>query len=603
MKPALRLVILGALAIVLVVLIVPPIVSRVAAGRLRREAAERGWVASWQHFGLGWDGRVALTHLVLRGRDQGDTLLTADSVAVRLDRFALLGLRARVAGIGAAGAVARLPRSSMSEVDTLAPVSDHHRRREDPERAARVRRSAEAIVRLMFTPTRQLPALALRDVTIQVPSGAETFGSGLWLAWLESKPDPKGMSVAAVGKILGEHELPFEASLRHASDDRIRGGLRVSYPDEGAGGPSDVMVILDGALRQDRRRGVVTVHDSTHLTVGKIPLRLGAEFDRRGPAFHLRLEAADLTQDAVRSSLPAAVLGPLLDVSVEGGWDYRLSVDLDLQQPDSMQFHADVIPHGLAIDAERTRLRLLGLDQPFVATIHLPRGRFAVRELSEANPYYRPLTGISPFLVSAVVTNEDGAFFRHRGFNTDAVKAAVAENLRAGAFRRGAGTITMQLARNLYLGHDRTLSRKFREVVLAWILEHLTGLSKERLLEIYMNIIEWGPDVHGAGEAARYYFDRDPADLTVSEALFLTTLVPSPGRWRSRLDAGGQLRPYERAQMHFIGRAMIAKGWLAPELLPTSDSLWVDIRGPARTVLFPESAVDTTAIPSHGSIQ
>jgi membrane peptidoglycan carboxypeptidase len=155
----------------------------------------------------------------------------------------------------------------------------------------------------------------------------------------------------------------------------------------------------------------------------------------------------------------------------------------------------------------------------------------------------------------------------------------------------------MQLARNLYLGHDRTLSRKFREVVLAWILEHLTGVSKERLLEIYLNIIEWGPDVHGAAEAARYYFDRDPADLTVSEALFLTTIIPAPSRWRSRFDAQGALRPFARAQMHFIGRAMIAKGWLPPDALPPAEFLDVELRGLAREALFPtpKAAPDSTA--------
>jgi len=160
----------------------------------------------------------------------------------------------------------------------------------------------------------------------------------------------------------------------------------------------------------------------------------------------------------------------------------------------------------------------------------------------------------------------------------------------------------MQLARNLYLGHDRTLSRKFHEVVLAWILEHLTGLSKERLLEIYLNIIEWGPDVHGAGEAAHFYFDRDPAELSVSEALFLTTIVPSPLRWRSRLDASGALRPWEKAQMHFIGRAMIAKGWLPPEALPPTDSLQIELRGLARASLFPVDSLpraDSTAAPVH----
>ena len=99
----------------------------------------------------------------------------------------------------------------------------------------------------------------------------------------------------------------------------------------------------------------------------------------------------------------------------------------------------------------------------------------------------------------------------------------------------------MQLVRNLYLGHRRTLSRKGQEVVLAWVLEHLTGLSKDRLLEIYLNIIEWGPEVHGADEAARFYFDKDAADVTLDEALFLTIVVPSPRRWKTRFDATGDI--------------------------------------------------------------
>ncbi len=572
------------------VLIAPALLRGVAERRVRHAAEARGLATRWERFRVALDGGVDLRRLVVTRVDQGDTMFVADSLAVRLDVWALLGLRVRVASIGAAHATARLARASAADVDTVV-VNERRPSRIDPERAARVRRSAESLVRLLFTPTRALPALDLRDVTVEVPPGAEAIWSGLRLSWLESKPDAGGIRVAAVGTLLGENELPFEASLRHGADDRIRGGLKVSFPGDAGNGPADVLLLLDGVLTQDRRRGVVTVRDPTQLTLGKIPLRLGAEFDRRGPAVHLRLEANDLTQDRVRASLPAAVLGPLLEVTVSGSWDYRLALDLDLAEPDSVKFSADVLPHGLALDAERTRLRLLGLDQPFVATIYLPHGRRTTRELSPANPFYRPLTAISPLLVSAVVTNEDGGFFRHRGFNPDAVKAAIAENLKAGAFRRGAGTITMQLARNLYLGHDRTLSRKFREVVLAWMLEHLTGISKERLLEIYLNIIEWGPDVHGAGEAARYYFDRDPADLTVSEALFLTTVIPAPSRWRSRLDATGALRPFERAQMHFIGRAMIAKGWLAPDALPPADSLAIEVRGLARQALFPTDSL------------
>ncbi len=240
------------------------------------------------------------------------------------------------------------------------------------------------------------------------------------------------------------------------------------------------------------------------------------------------------------------------------------------------------------LDPRRTRLRLLGLNEPFTAVVLLPRGARTVRDLSANNPHFRTLDAIAPDLVHAVVTNEDGGFFRHRGFNTEAMKQAIAGNLKAGAYRRGAGTITMQLARNLYTGHARTLSRKGQEIVLAWMLEHLTGVSKERLLEIYLNIIEWGPGIHGADEAARFYFDRDARDLTLDQSLFLSTIVPSPGRWRGRFDSDGAVRRYVKAQMHFIGRAMIAKGWLTPEALPPADSLRVELAGPARAVFFPD---------------
>jgi membrane peptidoglycan carboxypeptidase len=125
-------------------------------------------------------------------------------------------------------------------------------------------------------------------------------------------------------------------------------------------------------------------------------------------------------------------------------------------------------------------------------------------------------------------------------------------------------------------------------VVLAWILEHLTGVPKRRLLEIYLNIIEWGPAVHGADEASRFYFDHDAGSLTVAEALFLATVVPAPSRWRWRFDDHGELRRFTQAQMHFIGRAMVAKGWLDPAQLPGTDSLRVELRGPARDIVMPE---------------
>jgi monofunctional biosynthetic peptidoglycan transglycosylase len=190
----------------------------------------------------------------------------------------------------------------------------------------------------------------------------------------------------------------------------------------------------------------------------------------------------------------------------------------------------------LQLDPAGTRLNLLELGEPFIAAIHLPRDRLVERDLSPANPNFRPLEAIDSVLVHAVVTNEDGAFFRHGGFNTEAVKSAIADNLKAGAFRRGAGTITMQLVRNLYLGHARTISRKGQEVVLAWVLEHLTPLTKERMLEIYLNIIEWGDGVFGAEAAARYHFGAPAAALSPEQAARLAAMLPSPRSYTPRSD-------------------------------------------------------------------
>jgi hypothetical protein len=574
-----RLLVVLALGVLLVLLAGPWLIGRMAGTRLTAAAKQRGLAAQWERASGGWPAKVRFDRLLLRREATGDTLLRADSVFLALDPASVLFLRPRPGSVRLAGASIRIS-SSGAGVDTTLEEGTA-----PPVDRGAARRSAEALVRVLGFQPRRLPRIDLRDVTIATPPGADLLWSGAHIERLELRPVKGDLRLEARGSLRGEREIPFEASLDYAKDDRLRGDARVGIPTEDAA--QELRIRVDGVLTHDAGRGTMSLSDSTRIWVGEIPLRVGGRVSRDGPRLELRTAADGLTDRRVKSSIPAALLGPLLDVGVRGSWDHRLTLDLDLARPDSVRFDADVIPHGLSIDPGRTRLMLLGLEQPFVAQIHLPRGRDTARELTVANPFYRPLFAMSPVLVAAVVTNEDGSFFRHRGFNLEAVREAITENVEAGAFRRGAGTITMQLARNLFLGHQRTLARKFHEVVLAWLLENETGLSKERLLEIYLNIIEWGPGVHGAGEAARYYFERDPLNLTVDEALFLATVVPAPLRWKRRFDATGQLRPWARAQMHFIGRAMIRKGWLAPEDLPPSDSLRVDLRGIARLVLEP----------------
>jgi len=299
---------------------------------------------------------------------------------------------------------------------------------------------------------------------------------GLRIARLDLEPVKNGIRLSTFGSLQLERGVPFTAMFTYDAEDRIRGGARLLFTDSTRARTDPLLITAVGSLHQDFRRGLVTIGNGTRVTIGQIPLWIEGKLASRGPALDLAVRADDLTEERIKLSLPPAVLGPLLHVGVRGSWDHRVALDLDLARPDSVRFEADVVPHHLMLDPARTSIRLPGLDKPFVAVILLPRGARSVRELSPNNPHFRTLDMISPDLVHAVVTNEDGGFFGHHGFNVEAMKQAIAENLKAGTFRRGAGTITMQLARNLYTGHARTLSRKGQEIVLAWILEH-AGLA------------------------------------------------------------------------------------------------------------------------------
>lgn len=137
-----------------------------------------------------------------------------------------------------------------------------------------------------------------------------------------------------------------------------------------------------------------------------------------------------------------------------------------------------------------------------------------------------PLSQISPHLQSAVIVAEDASFYAHRGFDWDGIKEAALRNLSKGQLRRGGSTITQQLAKNLYLSSDKTFLRKTHEALIARLLER--HLSKSRILELYLNVVEWGRGVYGAEAAARHHFGKAAGDLTPEESALLAAMLPAP---------------------------------------------------------------------------
>jgi hypothetical protein len=141
------------------------------------------------------------------------------------------------------------------------------------------------------------------------------------------------------------------------------------------------------------------------------------------------------------------------------------------------------------------------------------------------NPTYVPLPEIPPFLVATVVLSEDAGFWSHRGFDFQEIKDSLVDAAEERRFR-GASTITQQLAKNLYFSREKTYARKIREAIATLTLE--ASLPKSRILEIYLNIIEWGPEIYGVGQAAQHYFGRDVGEITPKEAAFLASIIPNP---------------------------------------------------------------------------
>lgn len=133
---------------------------------------------------------------------------------------------------------------------------------------------------------------------------------------------------------------------------------------------------------------------------------------------------------------------------------------------------------------------------------------------------------ISDHLKRAVIASEDGRFLQHQGFDFDAIQTAWKKNLKQRKWAAGGSTISQQLAKNLFLSDKKTLWRKLQEAIITLMLEKL--LSKQRILEIYLNVIEWGEGVFGAGAAAQHYFGISASSLTTRQAAWLASMIPNP---------------------------------------------------------------------------
>jgi hypothetical protein len=244
------------------------------------------------------------------------------------------------------------------------------------------------------------------------------------------------------------------------------------------------------------------------------------------------------------SAQPRPVQDALAGLKMAGNLGLRVSLGFDATAWDALTLDFDLDPLCEVVSEPGALADLLDTLESGRA----PEGAAAALPLGKYHPDFAPLAKMPAHLPAAFLTAEDGRFYSHAGFDMEMIRRALAHDLEMQSVAKGGSTITQQLAKNLFLPQSRTLARKLEETVLAWRLQTL--LSKNRTLELYLNVIELGPHIYGVKQAARAYFGKDLEELRPIESAHLAALTPNPRglarRFRDgRVDEGWMHRLYD----------------------------------------------------------
>jgi hypothetical protein len=337
-------------------------------------------------------------------------------------------------------------------------------------------------------------------------------------AALELSADGRGLSFNVNGQTKGlslEHKRLASAPLR---------GMSLGW--SGAGEAA-----LDGTrLRVDR----------AELTLGHVHVTGHGDLER----------AADYTKFRLGVAVPLAACQDLLDavptglLPLLGGMTSSGSFALDSQVEFDTRHRKDVMvrwkmQEDCRITSVPEAISPRRFAGPWEREVPGGDGRRMTIQSGPGSPTWVPHSAISSHVDTAMLICEDGAFYRHRGIDPEAIANSLKQNLKTGEFTRGASTISMQLAKNIYLTREKTLSRKLQEAVLTRLLEQ--EMSKDQIMELYVNVIEFGPGIYGIGPAAAFYFNTTPAELSLGQALYLGSILSNP-KWQ-HFSPSGEVSP------------------------------------------------------------
>ncbi len=365
----------------------------------------------------------------------------------------------------------------------------------------------------------------------------------------------------------GRVDLTREAGISDVAANGRLSGVTVFHEKIAAEALRELSATFSLSARHDGPAGLLDVPELT-FSHGKLSARASARL-KKDPGSGKYLVTADLEvpqmscADAV-AAFPPALVPNLRQLTLGGTVDGRLHVAVDFARLDT----EDAKLTG-KINLDRCRvlqappaLRATRLMADFGFSVVEPGGQRVAIEVAADNEWTRPLEEIATYMVSAVLTTEDGAFWRHHGLITSEFATALTQNLRARKFKYGASSITMQIVKNVFFERKKTLSRKLEELFFTWYVEQV--VPKTRLMEIYLNIIELGPDIYGVPRAAQHFFNKNPLDLTAREAIYLASILPSPKK-RYAFYCAGAVPDYWNRALDRLLAIMKKRGRLTQE--------------------------------------
>lgn len=377
-----------------------------------------------------------------------------------------------------------------------------------------------------------IPLGAAREVT------AEVRGGPIWLSALGVKEGDFGLFNVAETAISTRSVVTLSAdgkTLAIDGEGRVR-ALAVkseAISDEPVSGV-DLAFRVKGEMALDGSRVAIKQGE---VDLGAARLLVQGDYERVKDGHRIRgnFDVPITACQSVLDATPRGLAPKLQGLRVAGSFALRGRADIDTRDLDKRFVLDWDTTNSCRFTEAPPDINVERFKKPFRHTVYDTSNRPTTLETGPGSPAWTPLGGISKFMEAAVLTTEDGGFHRHHGFDHEAIKNSIRENLRKKKFVRGASTLSMQLAKNLYLGRTKNIARKLQEAVFTMYLEQ--ELTKEQILELYLNVVEFGPMVYGAGAAARHYFSTSPHELSLSQALYLSSILPNPKQ--SHFGSGG----------------------------------------------------------------